>query len=139
MHIADAATAALPRSSQQIAILATEPTLEAGFYQQRIQLAGKTSLDSPELNALSCKLISLVKHQGYQSTEVLDLWHRLQNRAEMTGADALLIACTDLSALIAATPAPILPIIDTPNCLAQSAVAIFMASDEYKLNFIRQD
>lgn len=57
LHIADSALESLPAEATRIAVLATEPTLEASFYQERIEASGKEIIDSPLLREMTTSLI----------------------------------------------------------------------------------
>ncbi|TPE14946.1 aspartate racemase [Pantoea vagans] len=100
LHIAESALASLPAEASRIAVLATEPTLEAGFYQARIKASGREMIDSQRLREMATALIGQVKAKGFHDAEVQAGWKALVAEVERLEAEALLIACTDLSPLI---------------------------------------
>lgn len=61
LHIADCALEYLPAETENIAVIATEATLDAGFYQQRLHLTGKCCVSSDPLRAITTRLIALIK------------------------------------------------------------------------------
>ncbi|MCE0490884.1 aspartate/glutamate racemase family protein [Pantoea sp. Mb-10] len=104
LHIADSALASLPTDATRVAVLATEPTLEAGFYQARIEASGRVMIDSQRLREMTTSLIGRVKAKGFDAPDVQAEWQDLLAEVEGHGAEALLIACTDLSPLLNSNP-----------------------------------
>ena len=100
LHIADSALESLPAEATRLAVLATEPTLEAGFYQARIEASGKEIIDSPLLRDMTTSLIGRVKTSGFHDPDVQAEWQNLMSAVANLEVEALLIACTDLSPLI---------------------------------------
>lgn len=121
LHIADSALEALPAEAGKVAILATEPTHEAGFYQQRIRDSGREVIDSQELRSTTTSLIGLVKAKGFRDPEVQARWHNLMSMVGSTQADAVLIACTDLSPLISRNSFNF-AIVDTATSLSRATI-----------------
>ncbi|WBW62992.1 aspartate/glutamate racemase family protein [Klebsiella electrica] len=114
LHIADSALEALPAEAGKVAILATEPTHEAGFYQQRIRDSGREVIDSQELRSTTTSLIGLVKAKGFRDPEVQARWHNLMSMVGSTQADAVLIACSRNSFNFA--------IVDTATSLSRATI-----------------
>lgn len=127
LHIADCALESLA-GTDNIAVIATEATLDAGFYQQRLRLAGKSCVSSGPLREVTTDLIARIKKNGFAHSEVLTHWQTLISLAQEAGAGALLIACTDISPLLKHHPQQPLPVVDTASCLAESAVRAFASS-----------
>lgn len=100
LHIADSALESLPAEATRLAVLATEPTLEAGFYQARIEATGKKIIDSPLLREMTTSLIGRVKTKGFHEPDIKAEWQNLMSVVASYKVEALLIACTDLSPLI---------------------------------------
>ncbi|WBV23600.1 aspartate/glutamate racemase family protein [Pantoea piersonii] len=100
LHIADSALESLPPEATRIAVLATEPTLEAGFYQAQIKASDREIIDSQRLREMTTLLIGRVKTKGFHDPDVQAEWQNLVAEVETHQAEALLIACTDLSPLI---------------------------------------
>ncbi|MGP2449423.1 aspartate/glutamate racemase family protein [Pantoea stewartii subsp. indologenes] len=125
LHIADCALEHLPAETENIAVIATASTLDAGFYQQRLHIAGKRCVSSDPLRAITTGLIALVKQRGFSDPEVITQWRTLISLAQDAGAQALLIACTDISPLLKSHPQQPLPIVDTATSLAEAVIRGF--------------
>lgn len=125
LHIADCALEHLPTETESIAVIATEATLDAGFYQQRLHIAGKRFISSDLLRAITTRLIALIKQNGFSDSDVIMQWRTLISLTQETGAQALLIACTDISPLLKSHPLQPLPIVDTTTSLAEAAIRSF--------------
>lgn len=125
LHIADSALEALPATVTKIAILATEPTLKAGFYQARMKASGKDIIDSSELRKMTTMLIGLVKMKGFHDPNVQSMWKDLMALIERDKAEAVLIACTDLSPLISEEPRSFV-IVDTAASLSRATIENFL-------------
>lgn len=124
LHIADSALESLPAAASRVAVLATEPTLEAGFYQTRIETSGRKVIDSRQLREMTTSLIGLVKTSGYLDSQVRLAWQKLLSEVEGHKADALLIACTDLSPLLTDNPFSFV-IVDTAATLSNATIKTF--------------
>ncbi|QZY97837.1 aspartate/glutamate racemase family protein [Pantoea dispersa] len=125
LHIADCALERLPAETENIAVIATEATIDAGFYQQRLHLIGKRCVSSDPLRAITTRLILLIKQHGFTYPEVITQWQNLISLAQEAGAQALIIACTDISPLIKIYPQQPLSIVDTASSLAEAAILSF--------------
>jgi aspartate racemase len=121
LHIADCALESVPAEATKIAILATEPTLEAGFYQARIEASGKEIIDSPLLRDLTTSLIGRVKTKGFHEPDVQAEWKNLMSAVANLEVEALLIACTDLSPLITENAFSFV-IVDTAASLSSATI-----------------
>ncbi len=124
LHIADSALESLPKEVTKIAVLATEPTLEAGFYQARIIASGKKIIDTQRLREMTTLLIGRVKTKGFHDPDVQAEWQSLLAEVEAHQAEALLIACTDLSPLINGNPYSFV-IVDTAASLSRATIQNF--------------
>ncbi|EBK1958136.1 aspartate/glutamate racemase family protein [Salmonella enterica] len=125
LHIADSALESLPSEATKVAVLATEPTLDAGFYQARIKASGKVIIDSRKLRDMTTSLIGLVKTAGFHAPDVRLAWQNLMLVIESNKVEALLIACTDLSPLIINNSFSFI-IVDTAASLSRSTIKNFM-------------
>ncbi len=121
LHIADSAIESLPDGANRVAILATEPVAEAGIYQERITASGKSVVDSREQRDMVTSLISLVKSAGFYAPDVREAWLNLMSKLGKDGADAVLIACTDLSPLATENPLNFI-ITDTAGSLSRATI-----------------
>ncbi|EBV4143531.1 aspartate racemase [Salmonella enterica] len=124
LHIADCALESLPAEVTRVAVLATEPTLNAGFYQARIKASGKVIIDSRELREMTTSLIGGVKTAGFHNPDVRLGWQNLISIIESNKVEALLLACTDLSPLITENPSSFV-IVDTSASLSRATIKNF--------------
>ncbi|MDR7342202.1 aspartate racemase [Pantoea alhagi] len=129
LHIADCALESMPAEATKIAILATKPTLEAGFYHDRLRAAGKVIIDFPELREMTTSLIGLVKTKGFLDKDVQSAWQNIMAVIENNKVEALLIACTDLSPLITEKPLSFV-IVDTASSLSRATITRFRQFSE---------
>ncbi|GAA0500468.1 broad specificity amino-acid racemase RacX [Tatumella terrea] len=124
LHIAESAVRQLPATVQKVAVLATEPVMDAGFWQEKILATGREVSDSAELRSLVTILIRLIKESGFAVPQVRSCWQAVLSHPTLCQADAVLIACTDISPLI--PPEPGRPLfIDTASNLAESAIRYY--------------
>jgi len=83
---------------QRIAICATEITVNSGLYQQGIAAAGKTPLPTDGMQSKVTQLIAGII-AGSDRSQMRTLWNEIVDGAVEQGADAMLVACTELNAL----------------------------------------
>jgi len=121
LHIADSALNSLPAEVTRVAVLATEPTLDAGFYQARIEASGKEIIDSSLLHEMTTSLIGRVKTKGFHDPDAQAEWNNLMSVVESLKVEALLIACTDLSPLITENTFSFV-IVDTAASLSNATI-----------------
>ncbi len=121
LHIAESAVRQLPATVQKVAVLATEPVMDAGFWQEKIRATGREVSDSAELRSSVTTLIRLIKANGFADPVVRASWQAVLNQPILCQADAVLIACTDISPLIPGQPGRQI-FIDTAANLAESAI-----------------
>lgn len=125
MHIADGAVTSISDRMHKVALIATGPTLDAGFYQSRLQKRGKQVISTPEINSLTLALIAAIKDKGYADKQVQTLWDRLVSLVEAEDAEVTLIACTDISPLAARYSGSVI-MIDTAKNLAYETIRNYM-------------
>ena len=98
LHIADAALEALARlqpPARRVALLGTRGTLESGFYRERLQARGIACLEAGEAQQAAVdRAIAAVKRGALQ--EACAEFDPVARRMLEAGADALLLACTEL-------------------------------------------
>ena len=121
IHIADPSIKNFKQDSKNVAILATEYTLDAGFYQQRLIQSGKNVIESKFLREISTELILEIQTRGFEDIVVKELWEKIVSWAIEFKVDALLIGCTDISPLIKDEKYPF-DIVDTAKSLANAAI-----------------
>ena len=121
LHIAESAVQQLPATVRKVAVLATEPVMDAGFWQDKIRAAGKEVTDSAHFRTSVTTLIRRIKEYGFSDPEVRKCWQTVLSQPELCQADAVLVACTDISPLIPLHPGRKI-FIDTAANLAGSAI-----------------
>ncbi|WP_051546324.1 aspartate/glutamate racemase family protein [Tatumella sp. UCD-D_suzukii] len=124
LHIAESAVQQLPATVKNVAILATEPVMAAGFWQDKIRAAGKEVTDSAQLRTSVTTLIRRIKEYGFSDPVVRECWQTVLSQPEFCQADAVLVACTDISPLIPRHTGRQI-FIDTAENLAGSAIRYY--------------
>jgi aspartate racemase len=120
LNMIDVALAALPAASNNVALLATRPTVEARIYQDAIEGAGRRLLVGESCQARVDALILAIKSSSDRAA-ARALWRDLVADLYIAGADTLLLACTDLNAVSATLDTP-LALVDATRCLAEATV-----------------
>jgi amino-acid racemase len=116
---------ALPDSARRIAILATRPTVQSCIYQDSIyancqNLHTTLVLDTEPWQVEVDELIKTVK-TARNRKQAEAKWRELLDLVKREGADAAIIACTDISTIADLVHSPI-PLIDAAQCLASATV-----------------
>jgi aspartate racemase len=124
LNILDETARAVPDDVERIAIVAARPTVCSGLLQEAIHYHSRRPklhvLDTDPWQAEVDELIRMMK--TIRRREICERrWMDLLGCVAMHGADALLVACTDLSGLSNTVPSP-LPLIDSAQCLASATV-----------------
>jgi aspartate racemase len=125
LHIVDAAADELHRTARpgRIGVMATQAALDMRLYQDRLGAQGWDCIvPSPdEMARLVSPAIRLVKlnRMAEAYAPVARVVHSLAER----GAAAIVLGCTEIPLAIQAGPAPELPIVDTIDALARTAIA----------------
>jgi len=86
------------RDFQRIAVCATETTINSGLYQMGIAGAGKEFVPTDGVQGKVSELITGIV-AGRERAQMRALWNEFVEAAVDQGADALLVACTELNAL----------------------------------------
>jgi len=90
--------ALISAEGQPIAVLATEGTLAAGFYQQALKEAGGQTLALPP--SLQLDVDRLIYSQAKAGAKIdIDLFEACISSALEAGAKAVILACTELSVI----------------------------------------
>lgn len=98
LHIADAVLAALPPGSRRIGLLSTPATAKAGFYQARFSTRSiDTLLPTPDESDRLMQAIRAVK--AGQPNAGREPFLQVAEGLLARGADAVLLACTELPLL----------------------------------------
>ncbi|MBD2791934.1 aspartate/glutamate racemase family protein [Xenorhabdus szentirmaii] len=125
LHIADCALQKITSDDTKIAIIGTEPAIDAGFYQERIHAAGKELILSTELRSRTTTLLALIKEKGFEDKDVIAAWDAVLSYVDALRVHVLLVACTDISPLIKSGATRSMKIVDTASSLAESAIHNF--------------
>ncbi|HEX6144174.1 MAG TPA: amino acid racemase [Geminicoccaceae bacterium] len=126
LHIVEASLAEMRRRALPpgpVGLLATRATLKAGLYQDRLETGGWPPLElAPEpTGRLVLPAIALVKRGRADAAAPL-LLEAVETLAG-NGAQAVLLACTELPvALAAAADAPAVPAVDATEALARACI-----------------
>lgn len=124
LNIVDLAVQAVPESARAIALVAARPTADSGLFQNALRAAGHELVELDWQSGVDA-MLSAVRETT--DPEVFrQLWAALLEKARGAGADAVLVACLDLSAVVrhAATD---LTIVDAADCLARAVVQQWLA------------
>jgi aspartate racemase len=119
LAVADVSAKASPSSGRRVALVAARATAESGIYQEALTAAGHAT---PEITWQE-----EVDHFLGAVRETTDPavfarhWSAILDDAQRSGADAVLIACFDLSALVRHAGAS-LPMVDAARTLARALV-----------------
>ena len=114
---------ALPESAQRIALLTTRPTAESTLYQEGIyrKRSNVRVLDTEIWQTDVDELIKSIKTARRRNIPQAR-WRALLDCVHAEDADAVIVACTDISAVVQAGGADGIPIIDAAQCLAAATV-----------------
>ena len=97
LNIVTEACASL-RDFRRVAICATETTVNSGLYQTGIAGAGKEFVPTDGVQGKVSELITGIV-AGRERAQMRALWNEFVEAAVDQGADALLVACTELNSL----------------------------------------
>lgn len=114
------AAAAVPADAR-VAVLCSRPTADAQLYPQRLRAAGRRVVDMAWQHDVDALLAAT--RQRATATEFAARWATLHAQARAAGADHVLIACLDLSAVCMHDAAEgALPATDAAQVLAEALV-----------------
>jgi aspartate racemase len=116
----EALLAACQRAPRQLAVLGSRMTVTHNLYGSRIAPSGG---DCHDMTALQLKISALIEHvkQGGDLTDGARQLRQIMRAC--TGADAFVIACTELSAVFSAGWVDV-PVIDAGTELARHCLAV---------------
>lgn len=119
LDMVDLTVSAIPESARKLALIAARPTVESGIYQEGIRQQGFELIDLDWQSDVD-HLLGATR----TSTEpalFTRLWSGLTDRAQAAGADTIVVACLDLSGVLAHARTT-LRIVDASQCLAREIV-----------------
>jgi len=113
---------AAPEKPRRIGMLASPAVRMVGLYRQRMEHAGLSALFSNQ--AHENELLGIIKavKAGQLSDRHRQDYGKIANHLAELGAEALLIACTELS-VMGAPEGVVLPMIDTLDVLVEATLA----------------
>jgi aspartate racemase len=122
LHIADATADALAAAGVQcVGLLGTRFTMEQAFYRERLQQRGfEVLVPEADDRALVHTVIYDELCQGLVRTESRQAFARIMARLEHSGAQAIILGCTEISLLVQAGDAGV-PLFDTTALHAEAA------------------
>ncbi|UPT38521.1 aspartate/glutamate racemase family protein [Pseudomonas amygdali] len=131
IHIADAACEEVrnttPRGSK-IAVLATEATIQSGFYQSRLSSIGLPPIHLASHEYFDFVEPSIALAKAGNSKLARPLMEQAMVALQKKGAQKVVLACSELPLLMRELQSCPLPYIDATRCLAQTAI------DTYRQN-----
>lgn len=110
----------------RIAVLCSRPTAESDLYPARLREAG-LEVVPVDWQADVDALLELTRRRP-EPAVLRDAWGALQRRAAAAGADTVLVACLDLSGVIAQAPAASPRLVDAAALLADALVRHWLVS-----------
>lgn len=123
VSIIEATLEALPAGASSIGVLETPACLETGLYHRALSEAG---LSSVALAPRSCdelmRIAYAVKQGGHGDAERLAA-RALADELVSSGADAIIIGCTEIPLVLAADDAGV-PLVSSTDALARKTIAI---------------
>lgn len=126
VHIVDAvADEARERGLRTLGILGTLPTMEADFYRERYAQHGLLVLtpDAEDRQLVDTVIFDeLTRHEFTDSSKQHYL--RIMRQLEASGADAVVLGCTEIGLLVKQADLPHLPFLDTTVLHVERAVQL---------------
>ncbi|MDZ7630573.1 MAG: amino acid racemase [Gemmatimonadaceae bacterium] len=110
------ATATAAPTARRVAVLGSRATVRGGRYARALAARGMGQLDGSAWDEEIWAVIEEIKQGGHPDARVADL----VARAESAGADAVILACTELS--VVAPPLARVPVLDSNDILARWCV-----------------
>lgn len=110
---------AIPSAAQKVALIAARPTVESDVYQTGIRARG-LPLFEPDWQSQVDHLLGMTRTSAAPQ-EFTRQWGVLTEAARAGGVDTLIVACLDLSAVVAHAKTD-LRIVDAAECLAREIV-----------------
>lgn len=120
LNIVKETTKKLPKEPQRVTLFATSSTFESGIYQKDIENAGHDFVFKTEWQIIINNLIKSIKSDK-QAQDNLLLWNNLMGEIRKESINSIVIACTDLNAVLTKTKESVL-FIDSSQCLAEAVV-----------------
>lgn len=124
LNIVEETAKNLPTASQRVTLFSTSSTYESSIYQNGIIDRGHEFVFNEEWQVKLNNLIQNIKiNKGNKKN--IDIWNNLIKDAEKESVENIVIAYTDLNAVLEESPNSI-NIIDSSKCLAESVVRKYL-------------
>lgn len=120
LNMIEIATQELPGDGKTVAILGTQTTVDSKLYEHRIQRKGLTPFHDASVQQHVNQILEDIKLRNDQRSATSH-WSELSDYLKSNQVDSILVACTDLQAIINGATSD-LPILDAADCLARQAV-----------------
>jgi aspartate racemase len=125
LHIVDATADRLRSASDidTVGVMATDGTLRAAIYQDRLGAAGIRTAHLTELGDRNPVMRGIRAMKAGRDDQARDLLHDAGHELVRRGAQALVVGCTDVSAALAGTTSVAgVEVLDASDCLALAAI-----------------
>lgn len=113
----------IPKNSKKVALLATNPTVQSGIFQDTLVREGYDFLHQDSWQTYVNQIIVKIK-QG-QINESFQLWDELYSELAET-IDTAIIACTDLNVVTDKKSSDV-SFVDSSTCLSQAVVHKYLS------------
>jgi aspartate racemase len=126
LHIVDAFVRVMDRSGSEflrIGLMATEGTVRARIYHDRLAAAGRETLTLSDLGPGNPVMAGITAVKGGGIPEALELFHRAGGLLRSRGAECLVFGCTEVSGVLGREKSVAgLPAWDASDTLAASCI-----------------
>lgn len=123
----------LPLDHKLSALLATNPLIKSGYYQEELKKIGISFFHNEELQDIVSELVISIK-QTAMSSHSKKLWKKLYDYCEKNNCDSIISACTDLTpCLNNKVGINSLFIMDSTDALALECVKNYMKLSKLKI------
>lgn len=126
LNMIDETLLAMPPAVKKVALFAARMTAEAGLYQRGVKQKGLDLALTNDWQEEVDELITAVKTSA-DAALPRRLWDELTARVAADGADAILLACTDLNVVSQGLPEGV-ALVDATECLAKAVVREYAAA-----------
>lgn len=121
LNLVDQAVTALPAGAGTVALLATRYTRDSRIYQNRLGASGRPVAADDDLQKELDGLLAELRATS-DLEEPRSRWRGILQTVRDRGADAALLACTDLNVLCGPGDAGLVPVVDGTRALAAAVV-----------------
>lgn len=126
LNMVDETILKIPKNTKKVALLATNPTVQSGIFQDSFFKHGFDFIHKDSWQTYVNQIIGKIK-QG-QINESLHLWDEFYSELAET-IDTAIIACTDLNVVTDKKSSDIY-LVDSSTCLAQAVVHKYLSLTE---------